>query len=264
MIMEKLLLVLFVICSYAFSACAGRVSSVETDEDSLALAPVDDSLAVFPCPMITVSSEKGDKTYKVADIYDEAFLYRKNVNKAKCFFVVSKQEFRLYVYEIVKRDTLLAATFPVCYALNKEDKTYRGDNCTPECSIEKPFLICNIQNSSNWRHDFKDGRGSFSAYGKWFMRLNLSKSDCNRGCRNNKSIGIHGCTGNERSIPGMDSEGCIRLRDNDLLLLRKYYAQIGTKVCIKPYDKGKYPFEIRAEQACTNYHSALKGYRLNQ
>lgn len=260
MMAEKLLLVLLIICTYAFSACAGKPSS-NSDEDSLAIAMTEDSLAVFPCSMIEVPADKGNKVYKVADIFDEAHLYRKIVNKNKCFFVISKQEFRLYVYEVVQRDTLLAATFPVCYALNKEAKTRRGDFCTPECSLEKPFWICNIQNSSNWRHDFNDGRGSFPSFGKWFMRLNLSKSDCNPGCRNNKSIGIHGSTGNERSVPGMDSEGCIRLRDNDLLLLHRYYAKIGTKVCVKPYDMGKYPFEVRAEQACTTYHPALKGYR---
>ena len=34
-------------------------------------------------------------------------------------------------------------------------------------------------------------------------------------------IGIHGSTNNESSVPGRGSEGCIRLRDDDLIQLKE-------------------------------------------
>ena len=45
-------------------------------------------------------------------------------------------------------------------------------------------------------------------------------------------IGIHGSTNNESSVPGRGSEGCIRLRDNDLDELKANYAFVGMKVII--------------------------------
>ena len=50
-----------------------------------------------------------------------------------------------------------------------------------------------------------------------------------------KGIGIHGSTNNEASVPGRDSEGCIRLRDSDLIVLHDRYAQVGTPVVILPF-----------------------------
>lgn len=174
---------------------------------------------------------------------DTARVYRAEAVASRCFFVISKHDYRLYVYEAVGGDTLLVAHYPICYAKNTGPKTRTGDMCTPECSLRKPARICQIQDASAWTHDFKDGRGAFRAYGAWFMRLDLSQSDCAAGCRHNRSIGIHGSTGNEPSVPGRDSEGCIRLRDADLLQLRERYARVGTKVVIKGIDEGKLSFE---------------------
>lgn len=197
----------------------------------------------------------GKKTYHVYDYDDSCAVYKtgEQVVRKNCFFVISKKEFRLYVYEAVKGDTILVAHYPVCYALNAENKQRRGDMKTPESTMEKPFIISMIQDASRWTHDFKDGRGSVKAYGAWFMRLVTP---------GHSGIGIHGSTNNEASIPGRDSEGCIRLRDADIKHLKQHYAAVGTRVVIKPVGQAKLPFEQRAEKALGDaYKAPVKGYR---
>ena len=97
-----------------------------------------------------------------------------------------------------------------------------------------------IQDASTWHHDFGDGRGSIPSYGNWFLRLETPGFT---------GVGIHGSTNNEASVPGRDSEGCIRLRDADLDVLHDRYAQTGQAVIIKGIGEGKYPFEERARAA---------------
>jgi lipoprotein-anchoring transpeptidase ErfK/SrfK len=174
------------------------------------------------------------------DPADTAVIFRQQVVRENCFIVVSKTDYRLYVYEVIGRDTVLAAHFPVCYAKNKGQKTRDGDCCTPECSPEHPFRISEIKDASTWCHDFGDGRGSIPAYGHWFMRLDLSESfPDNPVVAKNRSIGIHGSTNNEESVPGNASEGCIRLRDKDIETLHDLYAQVGQKVIVEPYKSEK-------------------------
>jgi lipoprotein-anchoring transpeptidase ErfK/SrfK len=171
-------------------------------------------------------------------------IYRREVVRKNCFIVITKANFTLSVYEVVGRDTLLAATFPICYGRNKGNKTTKGDGCTPECTMAHPFTIKQIQNSSHWPHDFKDGRGSILAYGPWFMRLDLSQGyPKGHPVAGNTSIGIHGSTNNESSVPGQGSEGCVRLRDKDVATLHDLYAQEGQKVIIFPVDHKPLSFE---------------------
>ena len=94
---------------------------------------------------------------------------------------------------------------------------------TPESEPGKPFKVTQIQPAGNWKHDFKDGRGSILAYGKWFIRLSA---------KGWKGIGIHGSTNNEESVPGRGSEGCIRLKDKDIIHLKENYVYIGMKVIV--------------------------------
>ena len=135
---------------------------------------------------------------------DSATFYSEVVNKKNCFIVISKPEYRLYVCEVVNGDT-------------------PGDMKTPECTVAKPFSITEIVDASKWTHDFGDGRGDILAYGDWFMRL---KTPGHTG------IGIHGSTNNESSVPGRGSEGCIRLRNDDLNELKAKYAFVGMRVVI--------------------------------
>lgn len=205
----------------------------------------------------------GSKVFNVADINDNGKIYEGlPTNEKNCFFVISKKEFRIYVYEATNGDTTLVAHFPICYAKRPGKKTKTGDMSTPECENGIPFTISQIQDASTWRHDFKDGRGNILAYGPYFMRLKLTGSVV----PGNNSIGIHGCGGtseksNHISVPGRDSEGCIRLRDADLKLLRPL-AHVGTKVFIKPATGkagDKYGYEIRAMKKCKDYQPATFG-----
>lgn len=156
---------------------------------------------------------------------DTATIYSEVVNKNNCFILISKPEYRLYVCEVVDGDTIKRVHYPVCVGKAKGQKQKKGDMKTPECTFEKPFSITEIVDASKWTHDFGDGRGSILSYGNWFMRLKTP---------GHSGIGIHGSTNNESSVPGRGSEGCIRLRDDDLIQLKENYAFVGMKVVILP------------------------------
>ncbi|MBR5102494.1 MAG: L,D-transpeptidase, partial [Muribaculaceae bacterium] len=129
---------------------------------------------------------------------DSATFYAENERRAdlsKAFIVISKKDLRLFVYAPAGNDTLPIARFPVCLSKNKGQKEKGGDMRTPESPADKPFTIKQIQNASDWHHDFKDGRGDILAYGNWFLRLETPFS----------GIGIHGSTNNENSVPGRAS-----------------------------------------------------------
>ena len=158
-------------------------------------------------------------------VSDSATFYSEVVNPKNCFILISKPEYRLYVCEVVDGDTLKRAHFPVCVGKAKGQKQKKGDMKTPECTAENPFTITEIVDASNWHHDFGDGRGSILSYGHWFMRLKTP---------GHSGIGIHGSTNNESSVPGRGSEGCIRLRDDDLIQLKEKYAFVGMRVVILP------------------------------
>lgn len=147
------------------------------------------------------------------------------------FIVISKRDLNLRVYS---KDSTLLAEYPCCLSKNKGNKQRKGDMRTPESPEGKPFKITMIQDASSWHHDFKDGRGSIKAYGHWFLRL-LTPG--------HSGIGIHGSTNNESSVPGRASEGCIRLRDQDIITLKENYAYVGMPVIIKSETQGLYPWE---------------------
>lgn len=147
------------------------------------------------------------------------------------FIVISKKDLNLRVYS---KDSTLLAEYPCCLSKNKGNKQRKGDMKTPESPAGQPFKITAIQDASTWKHDFKDGRGNIKAYGHWFLRL-LTPG--------HSGIGIHGSTNNESSVPGRASEGCIRLRDTDIITLKENYAYVGMPVYIKAENQGLYPWE---------------------
>ena len=152
------------------------------------------------------------------------------------FIVISKKDLNLRVYGKQGKDTVLLAEFPACLSKNKGNKQRKGDMKTPESPAGKPFKITAIQDASTWTHDFKDGRGSIKAYGHWFLRLVTP---------GHSGIGIHGSTGNESSVPGRASEGCIRLRDSDIITLKEKFAYVKMPVYIKDEDEGSWDWEPR-------------------
>ena len=164
--------------------------------------------------------------------------YEGKIDLDKAFIVISKKSLQLSVYADLNGDTTLIARYPVCMSRNKGQKEKSGDMKTPESEPGKPFSIKQIQDASTWVHDFGDGRGSILSYGNWFMRLDTPFS----------GVGIHGSTNNEDKMPGRDSEGCIRLRDNDLIHLHDNYAKVGMPVIIKAEGQGNLPFEAKAKK----------------
>lgn len=173
----------------------------------------------------TVEKEKDIDTCSAdSTITIEQPVYDTLTCRDSCFIVVSKPNLTLSVYESKSGDTVLIADYPVCVALKYGQKQKKGDMKTPECTYDKPFVITEIVPASTWTHDFGDGRGSILAYGDWFMRLRTPGFS---------GIGIHGSTNNESSVPGRGSEGCIRLRNDDLNDLKEKYAFVGMKVVIE-------------------------------
>ena len=172
--------------------------------------------------------------HPVAERYKD--IYKGEYDKNKSFIVISKKDLKLTVYAPVGGDTLPVAQFPVCLSLNKGQKQKEGDMKTPESEPGEPFVIDAIKPTKDWTHDFGDGRGAILAYGDWFLRLVTP---------GHHGIGIHGSTNNENSVPGRASEGCIRLHDADIIILKEKYAFIGMKVIIKQEEQGLKSFEIR-------------------
>lgn len=130
------------------------------------------------------------------------------------WLAVSKEHFTLFVMN----DKEIVESFDVAVGKNVGQKRRGGDDRTPEGMFE----ITQLQDSSNWTHDFRDGKGVINgAYGPWFIRL---KTGWN-------GIGIHG-THDTASIGTNASEGCIRLRNDELQRLKKRYIKIGMKVLV--------------------------------
>lgn len=114
--------------------------------------------------------------------------------------LISKQDMSLRLIDY-KGNELLCA--PIACGLNYGNKHRKGDLRTPEGI----FQVADIQNASEWKHDFKDGKGKVeNAYGPYFIRLDTP---------GHKGIGIHG-THDSLSIGSRATEGCIRLRNEDL------------------------------------------------
>lgn len=246
----------FVIGAVSLAGCGTTGSGAGgSDSDSVAVTM---ECQDIPMRELTVQEGNFHHTYLVADVEDHANIYQDQVDRSRTMVVISKKEYRLYVYEMAE-DTTLVASFPVCYAINPGPKQGEGDNSTPECGMNNPFTIMEMNDASTWCFDFGDGRGSDLAFGDWFLRLDLSNSfPDNPELAGNRSIGIHGSTGNERSVPGRDSHGCVRMLDQDLVTLHDRYVQIGTRVIIKGINEDKLPFEVAAQQRLGDRYVAQK------
>jgi lipoprotein-anchoring transpeptidase ErfK/SrfK len=140
--------------------------------------------------------------------------------KNSSFIIVSKEDLTLSVYDYKGK---VMSEFPVAVARNYGNKREKGDMKTPE----GVFHIREIQNSSMWSHDFSDGKGEIEgAYGPLFIRLNTP---------GHFGIGIHG-THDNNSIGNRVTEGCVRLKNEDLLILKKM-IKVGDVVVITPSKK---------------------------
>ena len=162
---------------------------------------------------------------------------------AKYLLYIHKISYRLDVYERNKDGVVYS--FPIAVAKNPGDKQRTGDNRTPTSwgsavaipakytgassgipSSQVPFRIEDVCPAHDWTHDFGDGKGVIAgAYGPWFLSLDTGWI----------GIGIHG-THDANSIGTMASEGCIRLRNEDIQRLKDIVCSdnggIGTGVII--------------------------------
>jgi lipoprotein-anchoring transpeptidase ErfK/SrfK len=129
--------------------------------------------------------------------------------------VIDKSDFTMEVF----RDGKTVGQYGIAAGKNTGDKRIVGDLRTPEGE----FPIVQIQDASKWTHDFGDGNGQTKgAYGPYFIRL---------GTPGWSGIGIHG-THAPGSIGTNVTEGCIRLRNEDVQTLRNM-VKVGDKVVIR-------------------------------
>ena len=129
--------------------------------------------------------------------------------------VISKESMTL---ELFDSKGGLIYRFPVAVGKCYGNKRKPGDMKTPEGE----FTVQQVQDASTWSHDFRDGKGRIvGAYGNWFIRLYTAP---------HLGIGIHG-THDPSSIGTRATEGCIRLRNEDLDKLKEL-VKVGMKVTI--------------------------------
>lgn len=115
------------------------------------------------------------------------------------------------------------ARYQMACGKNYGNKQEKGDMKTPE----GVFHVDDVQDASSWTHDFNDGNGEVAgAYGPVFIRLEVP---------GHSGIGIHG-THRPESIGARDTEGCIRLKNEDILELKKK-VYVGMPVIIIPSKK---------------------------
>lgn len=129
------------------------------------------------------------------------------------YVVVSKKELTLVVYN---RQGERVFKIPIACGKNLGNKEKEFDCKTPEGT----FTISQIVDSKEWRHDFGYGLVE-GAYGPYFIRLHTPPF---------KGIGIHGTCYSE-SIGTRSSEGCIRVRNEDIVGLLRFVS-IGMEVTI--------------------------------
>lgn len=123
-----------------------------------------------------------------------------------------------YALELREGEQVLHS-YRVGLGKNPGQKQRVGDLTTP---TGEDFYIEEIIDSSRWTHDFKDGKGEIAgAYGPWFLSIKTPWD----------GIGIHG-THKPQSIGQMDSEGCIRMYNEEVQELKELIA-VGTKVVIR-------------------------------
>ena len=133
------------------------------------------------------------------------------------FIVVDKETLSLKLFDYSGSEI---NTYGISCGKNPGNKSRIGDLKTPEGI----FHITEIEDASTWGHDFKDGKGKIEgAYGPWFLRLEVP---------GHKGIGIHG-THKPESIGTRDTEGCIRLKNDDIADL-KTKVNIGMVVIVLP------------------------------
>ena len=146
---------------------------------------------------------------------------KKNADQKKYSVYIKKSAFTLYLLDDKK--TVVKA-YDCTIGKNPGQKQKRGDMKTPTGT----FYVDEICDASGWTHDFGDGKGEIKgAYGPWFISINTD--EMSKGAWG--GIGIHG-THKPNVMRARDSEGCIRLQNQNVEELKKF-VRVGTKVVIE-------------------------------
>ncbi|MBO4587525.1 MAG: L,D-transpeptidase [Bacteroidales bacterium] len=159
--------------------------------------------------------------------------YKQKVEKIEkaAVIIIDKEKLAL---SLIDYNGATRMTCPIACGKNYGNKEKQGDMKTPE----GVFHVSDIQDASDWKHDFHDGKGEIAgAYGPFFIRLDTP---------GHKGIGIHG-THLPESIGTRATEGCVRLKNEDLLELKKN-VYVGMSVIITPSSKDASSFESADSQ----------------
>ena len=128
--------------------------------------------------------------------------------------IIDKSDYKLYL----RQDDKVVKAWGVAVGAKPGQKQKAGDMTTPTGHFE----VDEVLDASYWTHDFGDGKGEIKgAYGPNFISL-VTGWD---------GIGIHG-THDPASIGTMASEGCVRMRNAELLELLPY-VKVGTAVTVR-------------------------------
>lgn len=131
------------------------------------------------------------------------------------YIYVSKPKMRLYILD--RNDSVLFSCGIAC-GMHKGDKQARDDRRTPEGR----FRISGMFDSTDWIHRTNDGREVKGCYGPYFLRIATGRFS---------GIGIHG-TNAPRSIGRRASEGCIRVKSQNIVAIHDHFAYEGMPVIV--------------------------------
>lgn len=144
--------------------------------------------------------------YLLLIAFSITYVIQQHKIKNSTFIVIDKNTMKLSQYNF-KGELLQQSA--IATGKNYGNKNKIGDMKTPEGI----FHISEVVDASDWKHNFKDDTlGEIAgAYGPYFIRLDVPGQ---------KGIGIHG-THDNNSLGTRASEGCIRLKNEDLEQLVK-------------------------------------------
>ena len=202
---------LFVPLCVLLFACCFAASCDSKKKETVEEPPVEDIVPIEEVPDAPQDQVEALTDTVALDSTDSKI----NFNHEGAYIYVSKAKMRLYVVD--KNDSVVFSCGIAC-GIRKGDKQEKGDYRTPEGH----FRISGMFESTDWIHRTRDGRDVKGCYGPYFLRLATGRF---------AGIGIHG-TNAPGSIGKRASEGCIRVKTPNIILLRKHYAYDGMPVIV--------------------------------
>ena len=221
-----LMAVLMVFCAMVITGCDGKdkpkekPKTVEAQKTPEQLAAEKKAKAEAEKKAKEEAEKKAKKEAEEKAKKEQAII-KQNADQKKYSIFIKKSAFTLYLLD--DKNNVIKA-YDCTIGKNPGQKQKRGDMKTPTGT----FLVDEICDASGWTHDFGDGKGEIKgAYGPWFISINTDAMS--KGAWG--GIGIHG-THKPELMRARDSEGCIRLQNQNVNEL-KQYVRVGTKVVIE-------------------------------